>query len=384
MIRAEPVGSGCRGRANYARRSGWLRRCLLALLWVWQLPVTAAAIDDLPPGHWYEVPDSALQAVRPAVNPGGTFESIMSGWSGGVYDTKRDRLVIWGGGHSDYAGNEVYAFDINAGKWSRLSEPSPVDVSRACDYPDGLPRARHTYSYIEYLPEYDVMLSVGGSGPWIEGGGGFCQDLDAFNLATNSWEMSWGSSFQDSADMIAAWAVRHPGTGDIWRRGSYKARLMKLDIRTRKWTTYGSGGYLEIYSTPAIDPKRNILVAVGGYDEKPQIKVWDLDSPHSDPYTPRTSGERDMERASAPGFQYDPVSDSFVAWQGGAVVYTLNPDNWTWTRVAPVSGNTVTPTSAEARGTYGRFRYIPSKNAFVVVNRTNENVYFYKLPAGSD
>ena len=27
-------------------------------------------------------------------------------------DTTRGRLVIWGGGHADYKGNEIYAFDF--------------------------------------------------------------------------------------------------------------------------------------------------------------------------------------------------------------------------------------------------------------------------------
>jgi hypothetical protein len=43
----------------------------------------------------------------------------------------------------------------------------------------------------------------------------------------------------------------------------------------------------------------------------------------------------------------------------------------------------VTPTSKEPNGTYGRFRYIPSKNVFIAVNRTSENVYFYRLTSGT-
>ncbi|MEN3293595.1 MAG: hypothetical protein V7642_2848, partial [Burkholderiales bacterium] len=29
-------------------------------------------------------------------------------------------------------------------------------------------------------------------------------------------------------------------------------------------------------------------------------------------------------------------------------------------------------------GTYGRFRYSPSRNVFVLVNDTNQNVFIYK------
>jgi hypothetical protein len=35
-------------------------------------------------------------------------------YSGGIFDTARNRMVIWGGGHSDYMGNEGYAFTLGA------------------------------------------------------------------------------------------------------------------------------------------------------------------------------------------------------------------------------------------------------------------------------
>jgi hypothetical protein len=34
-------------------------------------------------------------------------------------------------------------------------------------------------------------------------------------------------------------------------------------------------------------------------------------------------------------------------------------------------------------GTYGRFQYVPSKNAFVVVSSIDQDVYIRKLSAGS-
>jgi hypothetical protein len=42
----------------------------------------------------------------------------------------------------------------------------------------------------------------------------------------------------------------------------------------------------------------------------------------------------------------------------------------------------VIPTSGASAGTYGRFRYVPSKNVFVVVNDIDEDVYIYRLSAG--
>jgi len=54
-----------------------------------------------------------------------------------------------------------------------------------------------------------------------------------------------------------------------------------------------------------------------------------------------------------------------------------------WTKVTPAVGNTVTPTGSAANGTYGRFRYVPSKDVFILVNSVDENVFVYRLNSGA-
>src|SRR5215470_3874736 len=82
-------------------------------------PAAAGSIEDLQPGHWYEVPNSRVRQILPNPFLPGNPSYIMRAWSGGAYDTKRDRFIIWGGGHGDYGGNEVYAFDVNTLSWFR-------------------------------------------------------------------------------------------------------------------------------------------------------------------------------------------------------------------------------------------------------------------------
>src|SRR5438876_2240675 len=85
----------------------------------------AGPLEELPPGHWYEVPSSHLRDVAPEEGQfPGTWgvegpPATMNDWSGGAYDSKRDRLIIWGGGHGGYAGNEIYVFDIGTLAWKR-------------------------------------------------------------------------------------------------------------------------------------------------------------------------------------------------------------------------------------------------------------------------
>ena len=46
------------------------------------------------------------------MSPRDLKEGIVYAWSGGTVDTVKGRLLVWGGGHSDYWGNELYALDV--------------------------------------------------------------------------------------------------------------------------------------------------------------------------------------------------------------------------------------------------------------------------------
>jgi hypothetical protein len=76
--------------------------------WVALLATSAHAgdpgvLDRLTAGQWLELPDSRLIDVAPRTSPGGSTLKVMT-WSGGAYDSRRDAMLVWGGGHSDYAG----------------------------------------------------------------------------------------------------------------------------------------------------------------------------------------------------------------------------------------------------------------------------------------
>ncbi|MEE8106623.1 MAG: hypothetical protein V3T86_13895, partial [Planctomycetota bacterium] len=129
-----------------------------------------ATIAAMERGTWYEIPDTRLDAHKPVPLPRGNFNGIIKAWSGGALDTKRNRLIIWGGGHQDYAGNELYGFDLNTFRWSRLTEPSAMwpgdgrNEEGRTKTPDGRPMSRHTYDFLDYLPDpVDRFVAVGGS-----------------------------------------------------------------------------------------------------------------------------------------------------------------------------------------------------------------------------
>lgn len=334
------------------------------------LPAAAGPLEDLKPGEWYEVPDSRLDAVKPDPVPPGYVAAVMDAWSGAAFDGKRRRLVVWGGGHGDYSGNELYAFDMKTLKWSRVSEPSR-DVGgdeKTGTYPDGLPRSRHTYNSIQYLPAIDRFCAFGAAGMYPGGQVGTAR-TECFDFGVGKWEAKAATPTYGIANFSAV----DPATGAVW---AGKGTLTRFDPAADTWgkkTEYDNGIEWTNYLTLEADPVRRALFAVGAG----KVIRYDI----SDPARPIlaaaqvTSGDRDIEAAQGPGLAYDSLGGRMIAWAGGADVYAFEPDARAWTKQA---GTGAVPTKANANGTYGRFRHAGG-DLYVAVNRTSENVFIHRL-----
>jgi hypothetical protein len=350
-------------------------------------PALAGPLDDLQPGHWYEAPNSKLDTV--AANPPGTA-AVINAWNGGAYDTVNDRLIVWGGGHNDYSGNEIYVFELSTMKWKRWNNPSP---NTTCDfsvneYPDGAPCSMHTYDYVDFHPGSQSFVILGGASPYPQGGGG-APVAHMYSFQTNTWRR--GATRTGGSTLQGASSAYDAKRDVFWVLGAYDQKFAKFDPDanggTGAWTQYNNVN-IEIDAVSAIDPVRDLFVTVDGRGSH-RVRVLDLANPTAASVNVTTSGDKAPEQNGQIGFDWDPVGKRFVAWMGGASVYTLTPPSgdwktgtWVWDEVPPAPTNTVTPTAENANGTYSRWRYIPSKNVFVVVNRTSDNVFFYKLSEG--
>ena len=126
--------------------------------------VKANDLLDLRPGEWREPADTKMSAVFPhedkttwgVIGP----KAVVIAWEGAAYHTKRNAFVFNGGGHSDYGGNEVYAFFVDEMKWHRLTEPGRADENDTGQYvtTDNTPVSAHTYDGLEYLPNVDRVF----------------------------------------------------------------------------------------------------------------------------------------------------------------------------------------------------------------------------------
>ncbi len=339
-----------------------------------------ADISNLPAGQWCEVPNSHMRSVAYQWPSGVTFtqngigvDGVMSLWSGGAFDSKRNRLIVWGGGHFGYAGNEIYAFDANTLSWTRVTNPS-IPVGENTPYaPDGGPTSRHTYNYVDYVPSIDRFCSFGGAGFYSDGQHG-TDTTDCFDFDGLKWEKK-ATIPNTGPTTIGSKAVYDPTSGKVYLQTGLGGTFSSYDPGTDTWATLVSSSFMDYNITAAIDPVRRKMVAVG----IGQLLVLDLKNPSAGFANLSAGGDLAIFNATSPGFVYDPVSDRFVGWSGGSDVFTLNMDTLMWSKLPLAAGNSTTPTAASSDGTYGRFRYIPSKNAFVVVNGIDENVFFYKL-----
>ena len=92
----------------------------------------------------------------------------INAWSGGIADTLRNRMIIWGGGHQNYSGNEVFSLNLNTNPpaFTLLTEPSFFNPNnQVCPdaNADGTPVSRETYDGLVYLPTVDRMFSFAGA-----------------------------------------------------------------------------------------------------------------------------------------------------------------------------------------------------------------------------
>jgi hypothetical protein len=354
---------------------------------------TRAAADGL---GWIELPNTKLQDVCPPNTDVYDFHSnchsLIDAWSGGVADAARNRLIIWGGGHNDYYGNEIYALDLNTNKLTRLNEPSPVNGNPPFHSPecvealsDGAPNSRHTYGGLAYIAHADRMFVFSGSLGCA--GGGVGDDTWTLDLATLKWRRMDPTGNKNA----------HPNPVYFDAMADYDpvTKLVFIDDRgSALWSySYERNTYTPLVDTPGlglgsnavVDPKRRQFL-IFGPDAKAKPSLHSVNIGSSGHYAMRDLTAKAVgcdvlmgKDADYPGLAYDPVIDRIVGWVNAVdtnSVYIYDPDKNTCTTRTFPGGPVVRP---EARGVSGRWRYFPGKGVFALVSDARQNAFLLRL-----
>jgi|GEM_PF-5291945 len=373
--------------------------------WLVTFAAAANAAPDwnaLQPGRWAVVSENTIRDLDPCPQRDCSYSAVegLSGliddWCGGAFASRYGRfggLVTWGGGHNGYFGSELYVFDLDSGRWLRRTDPyddgSSSVAARCSDdgvYPDGSACPTHTYDQVDYHAATNRFVIIGGTPDPVCGG---CVDdrVHLFDFDDGTWHLG---ARKPSALMYAG-ATGYDEKRDVfWLLSAYTRGFSKYDPNTDAWSEYGTVDTpFEIDGAGLVDPERDLFLFL---DSRGTGRLYAI--PLADPsgglVELRTEGDREIQEAgSALGFERVPQEDCVVAWYDGAEVYVLRPPEgdwatgvWRWTRVPPDASNTVVP-RRNPNGTYGRFRYAPSVNAFVLVSAYDGPVWAYRLTPGA-
>ena len=311
--------------------------------------------------------------------------------SAAALDTQRNRMLLWGGGHDDYGGNEVYSLEINLigntpissttfGPLIRLTNPGPPNLSNspvetlpaATSLPQGAfgpggpfpdpsrptPNSRHLYDGWFYIPTLDAAMQVGGA---LNVTGGASNHT--WTLAMNSinascapdcdpnWEDTGTTYSGPGTGTMAHW---DPNTNYIWMYGSNIGNTLYVMSASNLtgWTQAGGGfngqGY---HSDGVIDPDREYFVHVGNNPPSDGIGYWPLagykigSGAQVKHVTPTLDGScvsmmstwasqqnTTTVTTSYVGIDYDPIGKRIAIWPGtGNTVWYIDTGTWTCT-----------------------------------------------------
>jgi putative Ig domain-containing protein len=107
-----------------------------------------------------------LRPLEGARNPDPS--KIIVPWSSFAWDPNRGDLWLYGGGHNNYPGNDVYRWRGTTQMWERASLPSEIKQDdlgfwEAVDGWDAAPTSAHTYDNNMFFPHVDRLIVFGGA-----------------------------------------------------------------------------------------------------------------------------------------------------------------------------------------------------------------------------
>lgn len=324
---------------------------------------------------WHQVPGTSLQPHCPSDSDiQGTMgcRAVIEAWNGGVADTKRDRLIFWGGGHTDYYGNEVYALDLRSRTLLRLTKPSPVTNVDKCPeaYVDGNPSSRHTYGGLVYVPSQDAMFSFGGSKASC---GSMSTAIWKFDADRNDWtsvEPHRGDALYYAPGVTADFDADR---GIVFV--SDRQHFFRFDPKTDELRKVRELPEIDYHLTGVIDPTRKLFLMLGypgqfwaiDIDPKRNYAIYD--------WSKRVRGCEKLLRAPYPGLAYDSKRNAVVAWIGGDSVILFDATEMKCEEETYPGG----PGPAHETGTSGRFRYFSSLDLFALVFDWKVDAYVLRL-----
>jgi len=390
----------------------------------------------LPPsGQIKSVGVNTLATAAPPLpfNPGPSYASnVVAPWCGmviastyGAYGS----IVIYGGGHGDYYGNEVYRYDIDTRSWSRITDPTPPPyypvvsgTQTGAYYVDdvygeywansagtavrtGQPSSSHTYGRLLWCPPGSFGADPAGylvdpmTVAHVPIGGRSAAYLHYVPLSTPVWTRgnqfpttvigngAYGPALYDSSrNRIANFSN---GNDFITFYGYYNcATGVTGTINITGGQAGASAGTRSYNSIAAYDSSADLYYVIR--NELNQVRLHII-NPTTNVLTVRlisnltSSYNFSVTSPTAEdqgGFEWIQSLGQWVYYQGtGSTIYRISkpadPINGTWT----ITSQTFTGDAAIAKSStphYTRFRWLPNLSSFIWLATKDAAVQVFK------
>ena len=338
-------------------------------------------LTALPDGAWTALPNTAMSALNNMdvgccdYGIGCELPGIFS-FSGAAMDHMGQRIIVWGGGHNDYFGNQLVVFDIATLQWQLETQPTSVclfDNPPTYQYTNGLPVSRHTYDHIGFIDHLDVFFSFSGA----------TADAPPFNNGS-SYSDTWTYAFDGGG-----WTDRTPAqSGDLGfsmgepgASGEYDVQTQSwyhitqygiwvLDFSDYSWTQVNQDGHPGIERTSVLDAKRRAIWTYGGdFGGDARLSRYLIDTNDFSV----VSVQNLPGATSGAGLTYDSANDQLVVFGNGQSNSVFNYDigSGNWTEYTSTGGPPAT------RRVYGRFQYDAINNVFFLIDSV-DTVWVWK------
>ena len=338
------------------------------------------------------------------------FSSVTEAWNGAVYASRFGQsgaMIVFGGGHNNYFGSDVHAFNIARREWRRLTdgfvtgqadEYGEGAIYPDTIYPDGSPLPPHTYDYVQYD-------EVGNDLILIKGQTELGRNVKAaaiphlFNLDTLTWRRgplhrtailnSGGFTTWDAKRRVLWGQSGDDGGGNAFV--AYSPDGMNQDGTFGCWREYhpsklpGEANHNAMQIHPEAD---SIIVALHARDT---LAVIDPKNP-GDAIVPVMSLGSKPHIHEYAALEYSAGTASLVYYSAvdGAVVYAIGWDGAAHWRAlsAPASLDPITDAAAQSKHhvnrshTFGRFRiaHFDNVDMAILVRHVDSPVYAMRIP----
>lgn len=391
---------------------------------------TDVTIADAPgSGNVIELVGNPMSSVDPnparnAVYAGNLGQAGIHADSGMTYSPDygvKGALVVQGGGHADYGGNEVYVFEFDTMTWKRINNPStainalgpnPLPMPPGSDLlhgelSDGTPVSAHSYSCLTAIPggtKGRLLQFVKNHMCWSADTAcsGWSHQCD---LETGVWSRFSANAAPHRFDALCAENVCYDASRNrVWGHIPAGGGIISyLDLATGVHTgavgTCANGGYIP---TSARVPIQDLMLCCFNYysDVTPQpftLAAINLASPGAGQKVLTLTGDIiPPARMGAPGFDWDTSRNRgyiYIGnWTGGDG--NVKSDNMhVWQVDPPASGSWLTGTwtltkitlpsafPAQLNGVYSRWRFCSGIGKFALVSKTTNKVALWTPPS---